>query len=322
MSKGNRKRKRKPQQSQRSAPKVKRTHKDSVFRILFRDKERLLELFNALNGTDHGDPDDIEITTLENAIYMSLKNDLSFILGNCLNLYEHQSTLSPNLPFRMLLYVADILQKLYYDKRMVYGRKAIKIKGPHFLVLYNGADKAEEKFEYKLSDLYERSDLGDTNDAELELKVTVLNINDGKNADIMGKCPALKGYAAYVALVRGYMEKCHNTDKAVNMAVDECIKQGILRDFFIKNKTEVIKMSIYEYDEAAEKEVIRKEEREQGLQQGLQQGRQQGRQEGENMLSALINNLLSAGKTEESLRVTTDLAFREELYVKYGLKKA
>ena len=71
---------------------VNRKHKDRLFQRVFADKKDLLDLYNAINGTDYTDPDELEITTLEDVIYMSMKNDMSFIVSSTLNLYEHQST--------------------------------------------------------------------------------------------------------------------------------------------------------------------------------------------------------------------------------------
>lgn len=77
---------------------VARNHKDRLFRMIFREKKELLSLYNAVNGTFYTNAEDLEIVTLENAIYMNMKNDLAFIMDSYLNLYEHQSTYSPNMP--------------------------------------------------------------------------------------------------------------------------------------------------------------------------------------------------------------------------------
>ena len=87
--------------------KMQRNYKDTVFRMLFNNKEALLSLYNAINGTHYDKTDDLEIITLENAVYMAMKNDIAFILGLYMNLYEHQSTLNPNMPLRDLFYIAN-----------------------------------------------------------------------------------------------------------------------------------------------------------------------------------------------------------------------
>ena len=89
-----------------------RNYKDTVFRMLFSDKKNLLSLYNAVNSRDYTNPDDLEIVTLENAIYMGMKNDLAFIIDTNLYLYEHQSTYNPNMPLRDLFYISSEYQKM------------------------------------------------------------------------------------------------------------------------------------------------------------------------------------------------------------------
>ncbi len=85
-------------------------YKDRLFQRVFEDKKDLLELYNAMNRTSYQNPDDLEITTLEDVIYLSMKNDLSIIIASSLNLYEHQSTFNPNMPIRGLLYFARLYE--------------------------------------------------------------------------------------------------------------------------------------------------------------------------------------------------------------------
>jgi len=87
---------------------VKRTYKDRLFRVVFRDKKDLLSLYNAINETCYTNLDDLEIRILEDAVYLGYKNDLSFLISNTLNLYEHQSSTNPNMPLRGLIYFADM----------------------------------------------------------------------------------------------------------------------------------------------------------------------------------------------------------------------
>ena len=67
------------------------TYKDRVFRLLFKDRKRLLELYNALNDTHYTDVENLTVTTLENAIYMKMKNDVSFVIDCSMCLYNHSS---------------------------------------------------------------------------------------------------------------------------------------------------------------------------------------------------------------------------------------
>lgn len=223
--------------------KARRNYKDTLFRMIFNDRESLLGLYNAVNGTDYHDVEDLEITTLENAVYMNMKNDVSFVFDFSLNLYEHQSTVNPNMPLRDLFYVSDLLQNIVKDKDL-YGTVPIKIPTPRFVVFYNGAAEQPEQKELRLSEAF----LQETGRPELELLVTVLNINPGKNETLMESCTLLKEYMQYVEKVRGHLAK-YSLEKAVNLAVDECISEGILAEFLSRNKAEAIAMSIYEYDE-------------------------------------------------------------------------
>ena len=77
-------------------------YKDRLFKLIFQRKEDMLQLYNAVNGTDYQNPDEIEFNTLDDAIYMGMKNDVSYLMQDVMNLYEHQSTFSPNLPLRGL----------------------------------------------------------------------------------------------------------------------------------------------------------------------------------------------------------------------------
>ena len=149
---------------------VARNHKDRLFRMIFREKKELLSLYNAVNGTSYTNAEDLEIVTLENAIYMNMKNDLAFIMDSYLNLYEHQSTYSPNMPLRDLFYIAKELGQV--NHRDLYRNTLIKIPTPRFLVFYNGSEEQAEKKYLRLSDAFQKS----MDDPDLELVVTMLNI--------------------------------------------------------------------------------------------------------------------------------------------------
>lgn len=245
-----------------------REYKSTVFSHLFKDKKKLLSLYNALNNSNYTEDDNLEIVTLENAIYMAMKNDLAFILDCKLNLYEHQSTPNPNMPLRDLFYVSEEYEKLINDKTL-YSRRKIKLPAPHFIVFYNGIEPQPEKEVLKLSDLY---DVPESNPM-LELQVLMLNINDGYNEDLKESCLLLKQYMLYVNRVRNYVYKEGMTlNDAVELAVTECIKEGILEDFLRSNRAEVVSMSIFEFNEERELQLIREEEYQCGLEDGIEKG--------------------------------------------------
>jgi hypothetical protein len=247
---------------------VARNHKDRLFRMIFREKKELLSLYNAVNGTSYTNAEELEIVTLENAIYMNMKNDLAFIMDSYLNLYEHQSTYSPNMPLRDLFYIAKELQG-QVNHRDLYRNTLIKIPTPRFLVFYNGSEEQAEKKYLRLSDAFQKS----MDDPDLELVVTMLNINLGKNKKLLEQCRTLKEYAIYVKKVRTYAKSMKNVEEAVDRAVTECINEGILREFLLQNRKEAVEMSIFEYDEEAVFEIVRKDEYEKGHQEGIIEGK-------------------------------------------------
>ncbi len=253
-----------------SFPLVNRNYKDTVFRMLFSDRKNLLSLYNAVNQKHYTDPEDLEIVTLENAIYMGMKNDLAFIIDTNLYLYEHQSTYNPNMPLRDLFYISNEYQKLL-DKKSLYSSSLQKIPAPNFIELYNGTDTLSDFSEHRLSSAFENL----SGEPKLELIVTVLNINEGHNALLMEHCQTLKEYSQYVAKVRKYAAGMP-LDQAVKYAVDECIKENILADFLRKNRAEVISMSIFEYDKEEEEKKLRKAEYEAGVEAGEKSGIQKG----------------------------------------------
>lgn len=239
----------KKKQSGKLRTSVNRKYKDTVFRMLFADKTNLLSLYNAMNGSDYHDPSKLQIITLENAIYIGMKNDLAFVIGTNLFLYEHQSTYNPNMPLRNLFYISSEYQKVV-DSNKLYSSTLLEIPAPHFVVFYNGTTKQEDRWYNYLSDSYHNF----SGIPDLELKVVTLNINKGHNKKLMEQCQTLNEYTQYVEKVRTYAKE-NNLDNAVERAVNECIRDGILADFLTQNKSEVIAMSIFEYDKKAVRQV-------------------------------------------------------------------
>ena len=253
----------KREHSERSAITANRKYKDTVFRKLFSDRKNLLSLYNAINGTAYMDASQLEIVTLDNAIYMGMKNDLAFIINTNLFLYEHQSTYNPNMPLRDLFYISGEYQKLV-DLKSLYTSTRLRIPTPNFIVFYNGTEKNEDRWVEYLSESYENM----SGEPNLELKVIILNINVGHNKKLMEECQTLREYAQYVAKVRRYSEEIE-LNTAVECAVSESIQEGILKEFLQKNRAEVIAMSIFEYNEEEEKRKLRKAEYEAGMAEGV-----------------------------------------------------
>lgn len=238
---------------------VNRIYKDRLYKMIFNDKSELLKLYNAINGTHYDDPAMLTITTLDNAIYMTMENDLSFIIDMRLALYEQQSTVNPNLPLRFLMYIADIYSAYVKDMN-IYSSKKLQIPLPSFVIFYNGVQSQPDRAEFLLSELFHPT----SNEPALELKAVMLNINKGHNQELMNACHTLRDYSEYVARIRTYSGKMPLAD-AVEKTITECIQENILQDFLLKNRAEAKAMSIYEYDEEKTMRMFRKETLEDGI---------------------------------------------------------
>lgn len=263
-----------------------RNYKDTLFRMIFRQPEELLSLYNAIHGTDYKDTSLLQVVTLENAIYMNVKNDLACIVDCRMDLYEHQASVNPNMPLRDLFYVSAEYRGMV-EMHSIYSHKKAILPPPTFIVLYNGTDQQPERRLMKLSDLY----VPRVEEPNLELKVWQLNIGEGYNQQLKEKCPTLLQYAQYVTRVQKYAKEIP-FEKAVELAIDECIKEGILADFLRKNRTEAIEVCIFEYDE----ELFRKAERELGREEGREEGLTEGRKE------SILLLLEEMGDLSENLR--------------------
>ena len=287
--------------------------KDNVFCMLYRDKRNLLELYNALNNSDYTNVDDLQVTTLNGGSYMKYKNDASFLLCMSLYMFEQQSSKNPNMPLRFLHYVSDVFRELFSNS-MLHRRSMIKIPVPHFVTFYNGLEKwIEDEDEIRLSDMYEIP----TDNPELELKVRVININ--KDVHILNKCKTLRDYMTFVNKVRFKMGvEGDDVRIAVTEAMDECIDEDILVDFFEQHREEVVEVSIYDYDEEEVRRVLAEEYAQEYAQKvakevsekAFAEGEQSGRQ------LNLINQVIKKVKKSKTLETIASELEEEEADIK------
>ena len=294
----------------KTQPVVIRNYRDTLFRMLYRNKVRLLSLFNAVNGTHYDNPDDLTITTLEGVLYLGMKNDVSCIIDMMMQLYEHQSTVNPNMPLRNLFYVSDLLQKYIYEEGIdIYSRKQIKIPTPKFVVFYNGDEEQPERKEIRLSKAFS-ANTGETN---MELVVLQININKGQNEELKAACKTLQEYAEFTERAREHRKEMELED-AIRTTIDECIRDGILKDFLLKNKAEVYHMCLYEFDVELHERVLREEEREEGRLEGIREGRLAGQQEGMQNGKKFAKQVFKAfmsGKTPETIAEELNVPLEE-----------
>ena len=256
-----------------------REYKSDVISMMLQIPEYALDVYNAMNNSAYTDPDMIQIMRLENGISLSVRNDASFFISNYLNLYEHQSTYSPNAPLRFLIYLTSLLKKTI-GKRDLYGRKRVQIATPHFAVFYNGTEKRPEKEVLKLSDAF----IHQTDTPEIELTVTVYNINPHSNTQLLAKSKVLSDYMIFVNRVRENLEyqkkiaqNAPEYDEAayeedLEAAIDYCIEHHIMETFFRENRSEVTKSMVLDYTWERREELIRAEEYEDGRREGIQLG--------------------------------------------------
>ena len=296
---------------------IRRDYKSSVFCMLWEDKEKLLSLYNAMNGTHYTNAEDLVINTLRNAVYMGMKNDTSYIFDMSLNLYEHQSTVNPNMPLRDLLYVAQVLQRMIKDENL-YGTSRIMIPTPKFVVFYNGTTKQPERQTLRLSDSFDKKD-GTVN---LELVVEVVNINPGNNEELLENCKSLREYVIFIEKIRKYVASM-SIEAAVERAVDECIEEDVLAEFLSQNKAEAIAMSIYEYNQEAHMKCVRQEGYDEGVMDGIAIGKNQGIAVGKNqgiaegriqgIVESILELLAELGEIPEDFRERLQEADIEQL---------
>ena len=187
--------------------------------------------------------------------------------------------------------VSRTYQGLVKDETL-YSSKRLWLPAPHFLVFYNGTEEREESSVLKLSDSFEYAGT-QKEEPNLELKVLMLNINQGNNKELLEVCQTLREYMIFVDRIRLYT-KTMELDAAAERAVDECIQEGVLSDFLRKNRGEAIEMSIFEYDEERELKLIRRAEYEEGLKEGREDGLK-------SHLSSQVVKKLKKGKTAEQI---------------------
>ena len=246
-------------------------YKDSVFVDIFYSDEtaekNLLSLYNALHNTELKNTELIRKIKVEDVLYMNFKNDLSAVINHeILELMEHQSTINPNMPLRMLLYLGRAYEQLV-ETEARYRTTLVKIPLPEFYVFYNGKRDCPAEQELRLSDAYRK--IPGRNSAELV--VTVININSVKSHTILNKCRILKEYSLFIDMVRKYEKE----ENGMKKAIEECIQNGILAEYLKRKGSEVRNMLIAEYDYETDIRVKQEEAKLEGIQEGIQEERKQ-----------------------------------------------
>ena len=281
-------------------------HKDTLFQLIFGKEEHksyLLELYNALTNSSYSNLNDLTINTLEKAVYMNMKNDVSCIIDSRMTLFEHQSTFNPNMPLRGFFYFASLLHS-YVDNLNdadIYGSKLIKIPTPQYIVLYNGIDKEiDDRITLKLSDSFKQKD----ESGNFEWTATMININMGHSKDLLEKCKPLRDYSIFVYKVRKYTSDLGGFEPGFEKAVEECIKEGCLANILRKSRAEVHKVCLYEFDQEKHDRIVKAQSYNDGMQAGMQAGMQEGMQAGmQTGMQNLVCSLYELGLNKEVIIV-------------------
>ena len=283
-------------------PLLNRNHKDALFRFIFKNPKDLLSLYNALNDTDYTDVSDLTVTTLEDIVYMSYKNDISFILGSEMSLFEHQSTFNPNMPLRGLFYFSSLYKKYVAENNIdIYSSKRAQIPIPRYIIFYNGRQEMPERCTLRLSDAFvKKSDNYNSNQVTasdtssncnsskfqpaMEITAHMININIGNNTELMEKCRLLHDYAVFIGLIRNYISQENDINTAVTLAINHAISHNILKEVLSMHTAEVRDMILTEYNEEQhiknEKNISYDDGFNDGVECGIVQGVERGIEQG------------------------------------------
>lgn len=236
-----------------------REYKDKLFKFIFGresndSKKWRLQLYNALNGTHYDNPDALKINTIENVIYISMHNDISFLIDSEMDLYEQQSSQNPNMPLRGLFYFSLLYQDYIIENKMnILSNHLVQIPTPRFIVFYNGPDKEKDSWKLKLSDAFKQKD----DSGDFEWTATVININDKHNQTLYDNCNPLYDYVRYIGRIKSNLESGMKNEEAIEEAIDFAVEQNFLQGFFEKHRARIKSMCLTEFDEEEFKRVCR-----------------------------------------------------------------
>ena len=249
-------------------PTVSREYKDRLFNFIFGSEENkawTLNLYNAVNGTSYTDPGLISINTIKEVLYLGMHNDVSFLIAGEINLYEQQSSYNPNMPLRLLQYLGNLFEKYITERNLnKYGSTLIILPIPKLVVFYNGEKDQPDESVLCLSDAFsagvevgvEGSEV--SVEADVEVVVRMINVNQGRSPHLMESCQPLKEYAWLMQRIRENIKVNQDNGvdkeliviKAVDQAVEETPKDYLLKPFLDAHRAEVQGMLLTEYNEA------------------------------------------------------------------------
>jgi hypothetical protein len=280
-----------------------RNIKDSLFVALFNNEAAARELYNAINGTHYGPETPVTMTTLDDVLSKGIKNDVSFTIdGTYMALFEQQSSYNLNIPVRILLYNAHVYERMIPNKE-VHKDTLLMIPRSQPVMLFTGRDSGKGAMKtsraiLRLSDAFK----GEPGLAgSLELEVLVLNITPGHNKRILARSPLLSGYMAFITRLRGN-EKTMPRLQAVLEAVDWCIAQDILADFFRAHRKEVSNMILNELTNEDAIEAAREETREETWEEAWEEASEETSEANTKQVLSLIDKGLTIEQLKQALQ--------------------
>lgn len=281
-------------------------NKDRLFTFLFGNeeyKENTLSLYNAVNNSDCRNIEDIEMYTIDNAIYIGRKNDVAILLDSRLSLWEHQSTFNPNMPVRGLIYFGQMYDRYVTTNEVnIYGSQLVKLPTPKYCVFYNGDGDIDPVVKMKLSDAFAEAD----ERGEFEWTATVYNLNHESNGNLLRNCRTLSDYMTFVNAVKANKRQGLDKYTAVDRAVTECIKNDILKEVLLKHRSEVVGMVLTEFNEEVYKKGIYDEGYSEGVSHGMAQGISQGISQGQSALAEAIKRIHTGASVDDLIKAGFD----------------
>ena len=254
---------------------INREYKDRLFKFIFgkdteQSKRWRLQLYNALNGTNITDPDELKINTIENVVYITMRNDISFLVDTEMNLFEEQSSYNPNMPLRGYIYFGTLYQNYLAANDMnLTTCSRVMIPTPKFYVFYHGGPRQPERWKMRLSDSF----LSKDESGDYQWTATIINLHPNHNSALNKNCVPLYHYIKFVSMITANKKAKLENKEAIEKAVDQAIKENLLEGFFKIHRAEVIGMCL----EAVSEEELRRIWHKDGYTEGLSKGEQRGR---------------------------------------------
>ena len=286
-----------------------RSHKDSLFVDYFskdRDwKQHFLSLYNALHGTNLQVADTtLERVNIDQVLYKSYYNDIAVLVdGQFILMIEHQSTVNPNMPLRLLEYIARIYGNIV-DSRAKFSRHLVPLARPEFIVFYTGNQKLPPESYLYLSDSFPNQP--PNADLTLELKVKVCTIRSEHPSPVVHSCPDLEQYVQFLELVEE--AKAADRTEPLKWAIQEAVHRNILRDYLERKGGEILSILMTEYDYATDMAVQKEEAYEDGLFAGREEGISIGLERGAYQKALeTARSLLAYGDAPEKVALCTGL---------------